>query len=134
MDPTSVGRLRQFRQARADATTAARDVTFAAHYRRLVRNGHGEPRLVPLKEIEAGDFVLTRERVDEMWRLLRLAEGEAHLATSTDRAIANAIHAGIDRAEAVVCVAGHFAADMLVSWLARFDEAVERFARVERLG
>ena len=116
------------------AAERQRQSTAAARYRRLVRNDHGEPRLVPLKEPEPADFLLTVEHVDEVWRLIRLAEGEAHLATSTDRAIANAIHAGIDRAEAVACLAGHFAPDMLVSWLARFDEACERFERVRRLG
>ena len=116
------------------AAERQRRSTTAARYRRLVRNDHGEPRLVPLKEPEPADFLLTVEHVDEMWRLIRLAEGEAHRATSTDRAIANAIHASIDRAESIACGAGHFAPDMLVAWLARFDDAVERFEMVRRLG
>ncbi len=116
------------------AAERQRRSTTAAGYRRLVRDGLGEPRLVLLREPEAGDFVLTVEHVDEMWRLIRLAEGEAHRATSTDRAIAIAIHASIDRAESIACGAGHFAPDMLVAWLARFDDAVERFEMVRRLG
>ena len=100
----------------------------------MCRNGHGEPRLVLLREPEPGDFAITRERADEMWRLIELAEGSAHLATSTDRHIARRIHAGIDAAEHVVTIADDFAPDQLVAWLARFDEAVERFERVAKLG
>ena len=106
----------------------------AARFRRLCRDRYGEPRLYSLKAPEAGDFVLTVEHSREVWRLIELSEGSAHRATSTDRHIARAIHGKIDRAEHVVTELDHWDGDQLIAWLARFDEAVERFERVARLG
>ncbi len=68
-----------------------------------------------------------------MHRLIRLAEGSAHKATSTDLHIASTIHGAIDAASDVL-VDRPIHATALIVWLLRFRDAAERLERVARIG
>lgn len=104
-----------------------------SQYWRLTTTAHGQPSLASIGEPPRGAVLLSRERRDEMWRLIALAEGEAHRATSTDLHIARTIDRALDQAPAVVLDVP-LNADGTQTWLWRFREAAATLDRAARVG